>query len=70
MQANTEAELAHTVALEKKVNMATVEIPNMKSIMQTMTIMVQVMQSMIISSVSAGLADPGCLVGKRPKRQS
>ena len=51
-------------------NMATVEIQNMKSIMQTMAEVAQVMQSMMMSNASAGLVAPGSVLQERPKKWS
>ena len=59
MQADTEVESACTVAFENKVNVATVEIQSMKSVMQKVSEVVQAMQSMIMNNASAGLAIPG-----------
>ena len=58
MQAITEAEQACTVPLENKVNMATVEIQNMKPFMQTMAEVVQAMQSMMMSNATVGSDGP------------
>ena len=51
-------------------NMATAEIQNMKSFMQTMVEAVRVMQSMMMSNASDDLAATGPIVGERPKKWS
>ena len=56
--------------MEYKVNMAPVEIQNMKSVIQAMAEAVHTMQSMIMSNVSAGLVATWSVVRKRPKKGS
>ena len=71
MQAsNTKVKWAHTVALENKVNKATMEIQNMKSIMQTMDEVIQAMKSMMMSNASSGLAATGPVVIEEPQKWS
>ena len=70
MHANSKGEWAHTVALGNKVNMATLEIQNMKSFMQTMAELVQAMQSMMMSNPADGLVATGSVVGETSKKWS
>ena len=67
---DTKAKWACTVALENKVNMSTVEIKSMKSIMHTMAEVVQAVQSMMMRNVSIGQATTGPVVMEGPKKQS
>ena len=69
-QAKTEAKEAHTVALENKVNMATVEIQNMKSSMHTMAEAMQAMYNMMMSNASSSLVAPESVAGERPRKWS
>ena len=70
LQADTKAKLAHTVALENKVNTATAEIQNMISIVQSIAEVVQAMQSMMITNASVGLVTPRPVIKERPKKWS
>ena len=70
IQTDIKADQAHTAALENKVHSVSVDIQNMKCIIQNMAEAVQAMQNMMMSNAFGNLVAPGSAIRERSKKQN